>query len=55
MPIDPGRSFIDEGNQRPTNDMARLMPEMQTKGPESLNRYNSYKGMPFENFEAVAF
>ena len=37
------------------NDVARQMPEMQTQGPESLNRYNSYKGMPFENFESVAF
>jgi hypothetical protein len=41
MPIDPGRSFIDEANQRPTNDMARQMPEMQIQSPESMQYYPS--------------
>jgi len=38
IPTDPGRSFkyIDEPNLRPTDNMARQMPEMQTQGPDSL-------------------
>ena len=51
-PVRIGNYGLD---RRIENDVARQMPEMQTKGPESLNRYNSYKGMPFENFESVAF
>ena len=40
IPTDPGRSFkyIDEPNQRPTNDRAIMPPEMQTQGPESFRR-----------------
>ena len=48
--IDIARSPKQYLNLKP-----RPAPMMQTQGPESLNRYNSYKGMPFENFEAVAF
>ena len=51
-PVRIGNYGLD---RRIENDVARQMPEMQTKGPENLNRYNRYKGMPFENFESVAF